>query len=226
MQIELRLKYKFRLILDETWSFGVLGRTGRGVTEHQNVDAAEVDMIVGSLAGPLVGGGGFCAGSEEIVHHQRISAAAYTFSAALPALLSTTASATINLLQNNPDTVSQLREHTKAMRAQLDPRSDWVYCSSAVENPILILVLKPEVIASKKLSYEDQQFLFQDVVDECLANSVLITRLKTLEDNFQPKPVIPAGLKVCVTIGLTKKEIEKAGTVIRHAITKIVNRRK
>lgn len=226
MQIELRLKYKFRLILDETWSFGVLGRTGRGVTEHQNVDAAEVDMIVGSLAGPLVGGGGFCAGSEEIVHHQRISAAAYTFSAALPALLSTTASATINLLQNNPDTVSQLREHTKAMRAQLDPRSDWVYCSSAVENPILILVLKPEVIASKKLSYEDQQFLFQDVVDECLANSVLITRLKTLEDNFQPKPVIPAGLKVCVTIGLTKKEIEKAGTVIRHAITKTVNRRK
>ena len=162
----MRLKYKFRLILDETWSFGVLGRTGRGITEHQNVDAAEVDMIVGSLAGPLVGGGGFCAGSDEIVHHQRISAASYTFSAALPALLSTTASETINLLQHSPETVSQLREMTKIMRAQLDPRSDWVYCTSAIENPVLILVLKPEVIASKKLSYTDQQFLLQDVVDE------------------------------------------------------------
>lgn len=162
----MRLKYKFRLILDETWSFGVLGRTGRGITEHQNVDAAEVDMIVGSLAGPLVGGGGFCAGSEEIVHHQRISAAAYTFSAALPALLSTTASATINLLQNSPETVSQLREFTKAMRAQLDPRSDWVYCTSAPENPVLILVIKPEVVTSKRLTYEDQQYLLQDVVDE------------------------------------------------------------
>lgn len=160
------MKYKFRLILDETWSFGVLGRTGRGITEHQNVDAAEVDMIVGSLAGPLVGGGGFCAGSEEIVHHQRISAASYTFSAALPALLSTTASETINLLQHNPDTVSQLRDTAKTMRAQLDPRSDWVYCTSAVENPVLILVLKPDVVASKKLSYTDQQFLLQDVVDE------------------------------------------------------------
>ncbi|GMF69333.1 unnamed protein product [Aspergillus oryzae] len=156
----------FRLILDESWSFGVLGRTGRGVTEHQNVDAAEVDMIVGSLAGPLVAGGGFCAGSEEIVHHQRISAAAYTFSAALPALLSTTASATINILQNSPETISQLREHTKAMWAQLDPRSDWVYCTSAPENPIMILVLKPEVVAAKRLSVEDQQFLLQDVVDE------------------------------------------------------------
>lgn len=165
-QIELRLKYKFRLILDETWSFGVLGRTGRGITEHQNVDAAEVDMIVGSLAGPLVAGGGFCAGSEEIVHHQRISAAAYTFSAALPALLSTTASATINILQNNPDTVTQLRELTKAMRAQLDPRSDWVYCTSSPENPVLILVIKPEVVAAKRLTPDDQQFLLQDAVDE------------------------------------------------------------
>lgn len=166
LQIELKLKYKFRLILDETWSFGVLGRTGRGVTEHQNVDAAEVDMIVGSLAGPLVAGGGFCAGSEEIVHHQRISAAAYTFSAALPALLSTTASATINILQSSPDIVAQLRDLTKAMRAQLDPRSDWVYCTSAPVNPILILVIKPEIVAAKKLSIEDQQFLLQDVVDE------------------------------------------------------------
>ena len=136
------------------------------MTEHQNVDAAEVDMIVGSLAGPLVAGGGFCAGSDEIVHHQRISAAAYTFSAALPALLSTTASETINLLQNNPDIVSQLREQTKVMRAQLVPRSDWVYCTSALENPIIILPLKPEVVAAKRLSFEDQQFLLQDVVDE------------------------------------------------------------
>ncbi|EYE91156.1 serine C-palmitoyltransferase subunit lcbA [Aspergillus ruber CBS 135680] len=224
--IELKLRYKFRLILDETWSFGVLGRTGRGVTEHQNVDAAEVDMIVGSLAGPLVAGGGFCAGSEEIVHHQRISAAAYTFSAALPALLSTTASETINLLQNNADIVSQLREQTKVMRAQLVPRSDWVYCTSALENPILILPLKPEVVAAKRLSFEDQQFLLQDVVDECTANGVLVTRLKFLDDNFEPRQLLLPALKVCVTTGLTRKEIEKAGTIIRHAITKIVNRKK
>lgn len=61
---------------------------------------------------------------------------------------------------------------------------------------------------------------------KCLANGVLITRLKTLEDNFQPKMVVPAALKVCVTIGLTKKELEKAGTTIRHAITKIMSKRK
>lgn len=166
LQIELKLRYKFRLILDETWSFGVLGRTGRGIMEQQNVDASEVDMIVGSLAGPLCAGGGFCAGSEEIVEHQRISASAYTFSAALPAMLATTASETLGLLQTNPDIFMQVRENIKAMWAQLDPRSDWVYCSSSMENPIMLLVLKPEVVASKKLGIQEQEMLLQDVVDE------------------------------------------------------------
>ncbi|KAK2768689.1 serine palmitoyltransferase component [Arachnomyces sp. PD_36] len=227
--IELKLKYKFRLILDETWSFGVLGRTGRGITEHQNVDAAEVDMIVGSLAGPLIAGGGFCAGSEEIVHHQRISAAAYTFSAALPAMLATTASETLAILQTSPELVAQLRDNIKAMRLQLDPRSDWVYCTSAPENPIMLLVLKPEVVSAKRLSVEDQQALLQDVVDEALANNVLITRLKQLPDDVVPKQVArptPPALKVCLTTGLSKREVEKAGTIIRHAVTKVLSKRR
>jgi serine palmitoyltransferase len=165
-QIELKHKFKFRLILDETWSFGVLGRTGRGVTELQHVDAAEVDMIVGSMAGPLSAAGGFCAGSDEVVEHQRLSAASYTFSAALPAMAAVTASETLMMLQTQPDLISSLRENTKAMWAQLHPRSDWVYCKSAVENPIMLLVLKPEVVSSRRLSYEDQQILLQEIVDE------------------------------------------------------------
>lgn len=36
---------------------------------------------------------------------------------------------------------------------------------------------------------------------------------------------IRPALKVCVTSGLSKKEIEKAGVTIRHAITKIMTRK-
>ena len=164
--IELKLRYKFRLILDETWSYGVLGRTGRGLTEQQNVDVADIDMLVGSLAGPLCAGGGFCAGSEEVVEHQRISALAYTFSAALPAMLATTASETIKLIQTNPEMLNQARENTRFMWAQLDPRSDWVSCTSVAENPMMVLELKPDVVASMRLSVTEQHQLLQDVVDE------------------------------------------------------------
>ena len=166
-QVELKYRHKFRLILDETWSYGVLGRQGQGITAQQNVDPNSVDMIVGSLAGPLCAGGGFCAGTAEVVEHQRISALAYTYSAALPAMLATTASETITLLQTtNGECIVQCRENVKAMWAQLDPRSEWVWCSSAPENPMMLLVLKPEVVSSKKLSLEDQDVLLQDVVDE------------------------------------------------------------
>jgi 7-keto-8-aminopelargonate synthetase-like enzyme len=164
--VELKLKYKYRLILDETWSFGVLGRTGRGVTELQNVDPLQVDMIVGSLAGALCSGGGFCAGSKEIVEHQRISGTSYVFSAALPAMLATNASETINLLQDAPDVLTQLRENVRTMWAQLDPRSEWVFCTSALENPIMILAIKPSVVETRNLSYDDQEKLLQDIVDE------------------------------------------------------------
>lgn len=139
------------------------------------MDAAEVDMIIGSLSGPLCAAGGFCAGNEEVVEHQRISSASYTYSAALPALLSTTASETISMLQEQPDILTALRENIKAMRAQLDPRSDWVRCSSSAENPIMLLVLKDEVVESKKLTIEDENQIFRDVVDEvCFPGSVVI----------------------------------------------------
>ncbi|OAA59654.1 serine palmitoyl transferase subunit [Niveomyces insectorum RCEF 264] len=229
--IELKEKYKFRIVLDETWSFGVLGRTGRGLTEAQNVDPTQIDMIIGSLAGPLCAGGGFCAGERDVVEHQRITAASYTFSAALPALLATTASESISLLQANPEILQQCRDNIRAIRAQLDPRSDWVTCTSAPENPIMLLVLKPEVVRSRRLTVEDQNRLLQECVDEALANGVMITRLKVQSvasgmaaDELTAWDVTPA-LKVCVTSGLSKKDIEKAGVTIRHAITKVMTRR-
>ncbi len=144
----------------------MLGRTGRGITEHQNVDTAEVDMIIGSLAGPLCAGGGFCAGSDEIVEHQRISASAYTFSAALPAMLATTASEVLSMIQTTPEMLSLVRDNIRTMWAQLDPRSDWVHCTSSVDNPIMILPIKPEVAAGRKLSMSDQEQLLQEAADE------------------------------------------------------------
>ncbi|KAK3177799.1 serine palmitoyltransferase component [Lecanicillium sp. MT-2017a] len=228
--VELKEKYKFRIILDETWSFGVLGRTGRGLTEAQNVDPQQVDMIVGSLCGPLCAGGGFCAGAKDVVEHQRITSSAYTYSAALPAMLAMTASETVNLLQTNPDILIQCRDNIKALRSQLDPRSEWISCTSNMDNPVLLLVLKPEVVKARRLGLDDQERILMECVEESLANGVMISRLKTrmYAHVMTAKDigwVAQPALKVCVTSGLSKKEIEKAGVTIRHAITKVMTRK-
>lgn len=54
----------------------------------------------------------------------------------------------------------------------------------------------------------------------------MITRLKTtlINKSVGGGHIQPA-LKVCVTSGLSKKEIEKAGITIRHAITKVMTRK-
>ena len=66
---------------------------------------------------------------------------------------------------------------------------------------------------------------------QTLANGVLITRLKSMPKavNAGPKDTeweLQPALKVCITMGLSRKEIEKAGITIRHAITKVVNKKK
>lgn len=43
--MELKLKYKYRLILDESVSFGSVGRTGRGLTELYNVPVRIIDCV-------------------------------------------------------------------------------------------------------------------------------------------------------------------------------------
>ncbi|KAH8976907.1 pyridoxal phosphate-dependent transferase [Lactarius hatsudake] len=103
--IELKHKYKYRLILDESISFGTVGRTGRGLTELYNVPATQIDMIIGS---------------RIVVDHQHINSTSFVFSAAVPALLAVSASEGINILRNTPSILSTLQENVRAIRAVLD----------------------------------------------------------------------------------------------------------
>ncbi|CAH6720474.1 serine palmitoyltransferase 1 [[Candida] jaroonii] len=82
--VKLKNQYKYRVFLDETNSIGVLGDFGRGVTEHFGIDNKEIEIIVGSMAKSFGSSGGFCTGTKQMIHHQRLSSLAYVFSASLP----------------------------------------------------------------------------------------------------------------------------------------------
>ncbi|CAG5089431.1 Oidioi.mRNA.OKI2018_I69.PAR.g12214.t1.cds [Oikopleura dioica] len=43
--VEFKYKYQVRIFLDESNSFGVLGESGKGLTEHLNVDVLDIDLI-------------------------------------------------------------------------------------------------------------------------------------------------------------------------------------
>jgi glycine C-acetyltransferase len=82
--LKLAEKYDALVMVDECHSHGVVGRTGRGVTELFNC-RSKVDIITGTL-GKAFGGaiGGFTTGRREIIEMLRQRSRPYLFSNSLP----------------------------------------------------------------------------------------------------------------------------------------------
>jgi glycine C-acetyltransferase len=81
---ELAEKYDAMVMVDECHSAGVVGKTGRGVTELFNL-RGKVDIITGTL-GKAFGGaiGGFTTGRKEVIEILRQKSRPYLFSNSLP----------------------------------------------------------------------------------------------------------------------------------------------
>ncbi|KAI8645245.1 pyridoxal phosphate-dependent transferase [Parasitella parasitica] len=231
--VELKKKFKYRLVLDESQSIGVVGSRGAGLTDLFGIPAVDVDMIVGSMANALCSSGGFCAGSEEIIDHQRLSGLAYCFSASIPAMLAVSASEAIKIIREHPATLTELAERGKTFRQILLQKTLEPYIelfSADPENPapffhirVNPLFLQSHLLDNEtEVSRDEEEYLLQDVVDECAYQGVLVTRAKYVinQELVCPRPSI----KISVTVGLTKKENEKAAGIIKSAIIKIFSK--
>ena len=85
--VELANKYNAMVMVDECHSAGVVGKTGRGVTELFNI-RGRVEIITGTL-GKAFGGaiGGFTTGKKEIIEILRQRSRPYLFSNSIPPLI-------------------------------------------------------------------------------------------------------------------------------------------
>ena len=84
---ELANKYNAMVMVDESHSAGVVGRTGRGVTELHNL-RGKIEILTGTL-GKAFGGavGGFTTGKKEIIDMLRQRSRPYLFSNSLPPMV-------------------------------------------------------------------------------------------------------------------------------------------
>jgi len=85
--VELANEYDAMVMIDESHSAGVVGKTGRGVTELFDI-RGEVELITGTL-GKSFGGaiGGFTTGKKEIIEMLRQRSRPYLFSNSLPPMV-------------------------------------------------------------------------------------------------------------------------------------------
>lgn len=199
--VALRAKYKLRLFLDETVSFGVLGY-GKGLIEHLGVDKTEVDLITSSLEHSISSVGGFCVGSSFIVEHQRLSGLGYCFSASLPPLLAQAAITALDIFETQPNIFEELQTACMVVQQKFSGLTHFILRGDIV-SPVKYLYLRTDASGE-----DEQDEILRKIVDKCIQNRLALTKSEYLKDieKFCPKPSI----RITVNRLLTEADINEA----------------
>ncbi len=123
--IRLKNRYDAWLLVDEAHALGVVGATGRGLAERDGVDPNAVEIWMGTLSKTLSSCGGFIAGSSSLVEYLKATAPGFVFSVGMPAAQTAAALKSLQLLEAEPERVTQLAKNghyflKKAREAGLD----------------------------------------------------------------------------------------------------------
>lgn len=109
---ELAKKYDAMVMVDESHSAGVVGRTGRGTTEQFNLKG-KVDIITGTL-GKAFGGaiGGFTTGRKEIIDMLRQRSRPYLFSNSIPPYIAAAGIRMFEIIERTNELQDKLHANT------------------------------------------------------------------------------------------------------------------
>jgi glycine C-acetyltransferase len=111
--VKLAEKYDAMVMVDECHSAGVVGKTGRGVTELYNI-RGQVDIITGTL-GKAFGGaiGGFTTGRKEIIELLRQRSRPYLFSNSIPPAVTNAGIRMFDMMSKTAELQTRLHENTE-----------------------------------------------------------------------------------------------------------------
>ncbi|XP_058798364.1 serine palmitoyltransferase 1 [Phymastichus coffea] len=210
--VALARKYKLRIFVDESISFGTLGNSGHGVTEYFNICRHEIDMIMGSLEWAVSSVGGFCVGSSFIIEHQRLSGLGYCFSASLPPLLTSAAITSLDIMENKPELFKKLQENCLLFDRGVK-NIEAFECPSDAVSPVKHLYLRN--ICNKS----EEQIILEKISNECFENklAVIIPAYLHAEREY-PRP----SLRICISAVLNESEIRFALLTLEKCVKKFL----
>jgi glycine C-acetyltransferase len=185
---ELAKKYNALVMVDECHSAGVVGKTGRGVTELFNL-RGEIDIITGTL-GKAFGGaiGGFTTGKKEIIEMLRQRSRPYLFSNSIPPVV---ANAGIEMFD--------MMEETSELQDKLHSNTDY-FLSKMTEAGFDIKPTKSAICAV--MLYDAK--LSQDVASKLLEEGIYVIGFYY--------PVVPKGqarIRVQLSAAHERKHLDK-----------------
>ncbi len=110
---KLAQKYDAMVMVDESHSAGVVGQTGRGVTERYNL-RGKIEILTGTL-GKAFGGaiGGFTTGKKEIIDMLRQRSRPYLFSNSIPPMVAAAGCKMVDIMSETNELQDKLHSNTE-----------------------------------------------------------------------------------------------------------------
>ena len=205
-------EFKYRIIMDESFSLGVLGRRGRGLSEDVGLEPRDIDIIVASLGNSLGSAGGMCLGSRAICYHLRLNSSGYVFSASLPPFLAVAAEAAIDKLDNEPDRVEKVGSNARTMRRELNSIGGVTVLGNEDRSPLIHL---------KVHVFKNGAKLLRSVVDSAAKQGVLVDMADYCAlERSKPSSTI----RITVSSGHSKKDVIKAAERLKVALKMAISK--
>lgn len=116
---DLAERYDSLVMVDDSHSTGVLGKSGRGTHEHCNV-MQRVDIITGTMGKALGGAtGGFTSAKKEIVEMLRQRSRPYLFSNSLSPSVATASIRALEMLMTSTELVEKLQKNCSFFKEKM-----------------------------------------------------------------------------------------------------------
>ena len=182
--VELKKKFKFRLLVDDAHGFGTLGKTGAGAGEEQGVQD-EIDVYFATFAKSLASTGAFIASDKEIIDFLKYNMRSQVFAKSLQMQLVEGILKRLEMLRTRPEFKQNLWDNVNKLQSGLKERGFDIGTTQSCVTPVYLKGSVPEAMALVKDLRENHKIFCSIVVYPVIPKGLILLRLiPTASHNF------------------------------------------
>lgn len=199
--IEIKKRYQAWLMVDEAHSLGVLGETGRGIAEEQDIPFSDVDIWMGTMSKTLASCGWYIAGCRQLIKLLKFKAPGFVYSVGMSAPAAAAAIEALAVMKAEPQRVRKLREISSfAFNAAKEAGIDTGVSEGYAVIPIMI----------------------RDAINAVVVAEAMLQRGYNMLPIIYPAvPMKEARLRLFITAEHTKEQILGAIEALKEEISKL-----
>ena len=182
--VELKKKFKFRLLVDDAHGFGTLGKTGAGAGEEQGVQD-DIDVYFATFAKSLASTGAFIASDKEIIDFLKYNMRSQVFAKSLQMQLVEGILKRLEMLRTRPEFKQKLWDNVNKLQSGLKERGFDIGTTQSCVTPVYLKGSVPEAMALVKDLRENYRIFCSIVVYPVIPKGLILLRLiPTASHNF------------------------------------------